>query len=215
MRKIILMGSAAAIASLFAVSARAAVPKVDVSQSTIRCETLFATMGVKPVLTLGPSAAPVVIKVKGTVAGCTVLTGNTATVLSGKLSGSLTAPAGTSCTALASPTAVTGTLTIKWAADKTTPLMQGASTITINQVSGGLFQGPGTMGANVVGQFSLGVSLVSGAFAGTDGGATSSIVGATSEDVGNLLGQCVTPDFMGTGKGIKLIHLGMGENILQ
>jgi hypothetical protein len=86
-------------------------------------------------------------------------------------------------------------------------LVNGASTVTINPNStvSGIFAAP--WGANY-GKFELGaptgVALgVTGAFAGTDGGATSNSIGITTQDLTLILNGCAI--------GVKSLNLGIGQ----
>lgn len=231
MRKIILMGSAAAIASMFAVSAHAAAPKKNVSTYTVQCETMIASAGIKPALgnTTGGSTVPTAVKIKGTLAGCTVTPDPSdptpATIaVTGKFGGALTATAaGQNCLSLILPLTVSGDLVVNWKLDKANSdpgvaLAQTQSIVHVSQLVGGIFQGPGSPN-NLVGQFTLAPSGVDGAFAGTDGGASSNIIGATSQSVVDLATQCASLDLTHVpplkGPGIKKISLAVGELTLQ
>src|SRR5581483_10959712 len=108
----------------------ASVPKVDVTNDSIVCNTVVATVGVKPAISnAGSSSTPTAITVKGTVSGCTVSGPNAATVVSGTFSGKL-AGTGNTCGGLLGTTPITGTLVFKWKGDPTTPLAQTSSTVT-------------------------------------------------------------------------------------
>jgi hypothetical protein len=142
-----------------------------------------------PPLATGGTATKAVTTVKGSVAGCTV---------TGLHSVS------NECVSLFHP--LTGTLTIKWKADKTTPILQTSSTLNITNVSFSTFSAPwGTS----YGQFSLGTSSVTGAFTGGDNGATSSNVSLTSQDIGEILAECGSPT------GLKTLNTGLSQLKLQ
>jgi hypothetical protein len=123
------------------------------------------------------------------------------TIISGSFSGKL---GGTSndCAGLVGSNPVTGTITIKW---KTVEkLVSSSSVVTPGQLAGNLFTAPW---GGAYGQFDLGGSgaAVTGSFAGTDGGASSTTTAVTGEDVTNILGQCATI------KGLKTIHIAIGQ----
>ena len=143
------------------------------------------------------------MRVKGSVAGCTVTGPHAVSIRSGKLSGKVTA-ASNECITLFQP--LTGTITMKWKADKTTPILQTSSTLSITNVSFTGFLAP--WGA-AYGQFSLGTSGVTGAFTGGDNGATSSNVSLTSQDIGEILAECGSP------AGLKTLNIGLAHVTLQ
>jgi hypothetical protein len=207
----ILVGGAVALAfAAFAPSSEAGAPKIDVSGSTIQCNTVFGTAQIKPGLVNGGTATATQITVKGTIDGCTVTSGNSAIIVKSSFSGKL---GGTSndCSGLLGANPVSGTITVKWKSDKTTPLLQTSSIITPGNLAGNLFT-PGAadpdFGAMALGKFKLGPtgSSVSGAFAGGSGQSTTSA--ATSQDVATILGAC------GTTKGVSALNLGFGTMAL-
>jgi hypothetical protein len=177
--------------------------KIDVSNDSITCNTMVGTASIQPPLLTGGTATKAVMAVTGSVAGCTVTGLHSVSILSGKLSGKVTATSN-ECVSLFHP--LTGTITINWTADKTTPILQTSSTMNITNVSFGTFSAPwGTS----YGQFSLGTSGVTGAFTGGDNGATSSNVALTSQDIGEILAECGSPT------GIKTLNTGLGQITLQ
>jgi len=177
--------------------------KIDVSNHSIACDTVIGTAWFKPSLVIGGTATSTGMRVKGSVAGCTVAGPSSPSILSGKLSGKI---AGTSneCITLAEP--LTGTLKIKWKADETTPILPTSSMLNVTNVSFTGFLAP--WGASY-GQFSLGTSGVTGAFTGGDNGATSSNVSLTSQDIGEILAEC------GSSTGLKQLNTGLGHITLK
>lgn len=143
------------------------------------------------------------MNVKGVLAGCAVTGPNPASILSGKVSGKLT---GTSNECLALSVPLSGTLTIRWKADKTTPILQKSSLVTIVNATFGGFDAP--WGATY-GQFSLGTSGVTGAFTGGDNGALSSNVSVTSQDIGEIIAECASP------AGLRKQYTGLGQFTLE
>jgi len=108
------------------------------------------------------------------------------------------------CITLYQPLA--GTLTMKWKASEATPIVPKSTTMEIRDVTFSGYQAPwGTP----YGQFSLGVSSVTGAFTGGDNGATSSNVALTSQDIFEILSQCSSP------AGLKTLNVGLGTITLQ
>lgn len=188
----------------------AAVPKVDVANDSITCNTVIATAKFKPPLVFGGGATATAIALKGTVQGCTVSGANPATVLSGKFSGTLVGATNDCSFVLSSSTPQVGTLTFTWKADKTTPLLQTKSTVSVTTVSGTTTTLGGAVGGATFFQLVLGTSGVSGAFTGGDGGASSSNVFISSEDLfGSATQQC------NSSNGMKIIHLGLGTITLS
>src|SRR5262245_3622009 len=142
--------------------------KIDVSNASITCNTVIGTVSVNPPLVISGTATSTVMRVKGSVADCTVTGPDLVSIRSGKLSGKVTAMSN-SCITLFEP--LVGTLTIKWKAAKTTPILPTSSTLAITNVS---FSGYTAPWGAAYGQFSLGTNGVTGAFTGGDDGAASS-----------------------------------------
>lgn len=172
--------------------------KIDVSNDSIICNTTVSSVSITPALALG-GTAPAVMRVKGVIAGCTVSGLHAVSILSGKLSGKVEAPSN-ECVTLSQP--LTGTITIRWKADKTTPIVPASSTFDVTDVTFGGFGAPWGVS---YGQFSLGMHGVTGAFTGGDGGAMSSNVSITGEDIGEILRQCGSP------RGLETLHVGLGQ----
>jgi hypothetical protein len=97
-------------------------------------------------------------------------------------------------------------ITIKWKADKATPILQTSSTISVTDVTFGGFNAPWGV---TYGQFSLGTSGVTGAFTGGDNGATSSNVSLTGQDIAEILAECGSPT------GLKKLNVGLAQLRLQ
>ncbi len=188
--------------------ASAAIPMNDVSNASITCNTLFGTVSLKPGYLFGGSQ-PSTVKIKGTLDGCTVTGGSPSTpqFVTGTFKGTL-AGAANDCFAFLSTNPLPGTITIRWKAHPSTPLMQKSSTLTISTLTGTLFAPGGLFGAAQYFQLSLGTTSVSGAFTGGDGGAASTNVAVTSEDFGPTSNSCETD-------GLKTLHLGLGRITLQ
>lgn len=108
------------------------------------------------------------------------------------------------CTSLLGPSALAGTITIKWKANIT----PNTTTVTLGAGSsvGGLFASPW---GGTYGQFTLGTPegaalSATGAFTGGDGGAASHSVLVTTQDISSILGSC-------GAKGLKTINIGVGQ----
>ena len=202
----------------------AAPPKVDVSNHTVTCDTFYGSIKSVPALTLAGSG-PGTITVKGVLDGChddTVgdydATSNPGGVslAPAKVKGTLNVTS-TSCTALAGLSAGTsGSLTTTWKTVAGTPkLLANSTTLNVNQTNGA-FSTVQTASNNFsasYGEFQIGTPAsyggtlapsATGNFAGTDGGASSTVDVVTSQSVGALLAACSTP------AGLKAINLGLG-----
>ena len=138
--------------------------QIDVSNDAITCNTVLGITSIAPVLVTGGTATSAVMSVKGSVAGCTVTGPNSVLIRSGKVSGKVVATSNECLTLFQS---LSGTLTTKWKADKTTPIVPTSSKMSITNVSFGVFAAPW---GGWYGQFSLGVGGVTGAFTGGDAG---------------------------------------------
>ena len=200
--------------------AGAVTPKIDVSTADVTCRTVFGTVKFAPVLVPFGTVAPEKIKIKGTIDGCTVTNApSPVTILASTFSGTLES-ANNNALNLLTLNAVTGTIVVKWKADKTTPIMQTTSVITPNATCGGQFAPGGAFGTTQYSSFHIGAQAscgtagaqpapsVSGAFAGNDAGATSTTDAITSQNTANITTQA-------NGPGVKGVNLGIGTFTLQ
>jgi hypothetical protein len=197
--------------ALLAGAAHAQAP-IDVSTHRVVCNSILKGVAqFAPALT-NTGALPGVTKIKGALGGCADLDDPTIQFLDGKssFSGSISG-APNNCAGLAGPSIAAGTITFKW---KTVQkLVSAVSTVTIASGStvGSAFGAPW---GGLYGNFGLGAAYggaalaVTGAFAGSDGGATSSATAITSQDVAMILTQCAAA-------GVKLVNLGAGQISLQ
>lgn len=152
------------------------------------------------------------IKVAGVVFTCTssAVTGTFTGTLSGKIK--TTNPTDTpaqeySCTGLVGvspvpPGTLAGTLKVKWAAPVGQKFGGGSKTaITVTSISGGV-DGGGHGTFTIPGH--PGTGSLSGSFAGTDGGASSTSTNATADTEASLAGLC------SSAAGLSSINLGSG-----
>jgi len=177
--------------------------RVDVSNDAVRCSTVYGVTSIDPPLAVGGTAGATVMRVKAYVGGCTVTGPHAVSALSGRISGKVIAPSN-ECVTLQQP--LTGSLTIKWKTDKTTPIVPSSSTMTITDVAFGFYASPWGVG---YGQFSLGFGEVTGAFTGGDGGAASSNVSITSQSLDEIGAKCLAP------AGLKKLAIGLGQLTLE
>jgi hypothetical protein len=213
LKQVALLVSAAGLAlAMFSTSSNASATKIDAQHYSVHCDTVVGTVGFAPPLSSNGPTAPNVIKLKATLGGCTVTPtsgGSPVTIISGGVTGVLH---GTSqnCSGLLGASAVTGSIATTWKTDPTTPLLVNKSTLTPGSITGGLFT-PGAPFTGSYGSFHIGGSgvSVSGAFEGSDNGASSIADATTGEDAGYLLNLC------SSAKGLKSIHLGIGDITLK
>jgi hypothetical protein len=187
-------------------SSGAAAPPVDVTNETVVCNTINkGVIKVKPPLVNGGTAVPA-LSVAGKLGGCsTSAAGVTIPDFKSSIKGTLT---GTSndCGGLLDGSGITGTITAKWSG--TPKIAPTTSTITVSggDVTNGVFS---ASWGGAYGQFQLGsppgsALAVSGAFTGGDGGASSTAIAVTQEDLAVILGQCA-------GSGVKALTIGLGQ----
>lgn len=208
-------GLLASVSILFAVSqASAACTKVDASMHTATCNSfVLASAKFTPSLTASGGGGNPAIKVKGTLYGCTDNTDSNLVIDKASVSGILTGTAGNSCLTLLGSSAVTGSLTIKWKVTSTSAdcFLNSTTTLTPNSISGATF-GPSGAVQGSYGAFQIpGSSLptVTGAFAGTDGGNSTTFFATTTEDIAALGAFC------GSTNGLKTVHFGLATLKLQ
>jgi hypothetical protein len=184
---------------------------IDVGSDHVTCNSIIKSV-VQFVPALSTTGAtPLITKIKGALGGCTDSDNSGVHFVDGKstFKGVITGSVN-NCAGLAGASPASGSIAIKW---KTVEkLVNGVSTVTINPnstVSGTFTASWGAL----YGKFELGaptgVALsVTGAFAGTDGGATSNSIGITTQDLTLILNGCVTPGIKSLNLGIGQIHLG-------
>jgi hypothetical protein len=202
-----------------ALPASAAVPTVDVTHDKVQCNTIVGKIKFTTALTLtGPSTGANTIKVSAVVDGCTDSSNANVHIKATHLGITLSTNNGTGCTGLfgssvISPSAIA---TIHWvAADPTveklvmTGNVPAATTDTISAVTGGTTPADNQIDTwgGTYGEFSVSApsqEAVTGAFLGSDSGASSFFTATTGQDVGALLSAC-------SGiKGLKSLNFGIG-----
>jgi hypothetical protein len=196
MKKLLIVAAAAAMpVGLIAMAGTAGAKPlpVDVSNAAITCTSVTGVAKFAPSLIIGGSK-PENVNVKLSLGGCTV-SGASVTVTAGKGAGVLHAPTN-NATALAGTTSVTGHVNIKWSSSP--KLTFKMSTVTVTALTGGT-------PADGYASFAImaGDASVSGDFAGTDNGATSTMYAETTQTVGQLGAEATPPS-----KGIKSVTLG-------
>jgi hypothetical protein len=178
-------------------------PPVDASLDTVQCNTVFLTITAKPAFMYGGTSAAVQLGVKGTVDGCAATGPNPVTVLPGaKVSGKLSLPSSDCNALIGTVPIIDGTVTIKWKTNER--LVERISVLTPTQFTSGFFSAPWG-GTYVQAQFGGAGSAVVGAFAGGEGGATSSATVLLSEDFSALNTGCAS------SAGVKVIHAALGQ----
>jgi hypothetical protein len=194
---------------MFGTSAHATVTKVDASKDTISCDTLEkGAVKFSPSLLIG-GATPSTAKLKGTISGCSVtpdVPADAVDIVSGTVSGTLSS-GNNNCLALLGPSGSTGTITITWKTAKGEALLNNKTVITVSagNVSGGTANPFGD--AATYGAFNISGTTQTGAFSGSDMGASSTTHALTVEGVGALTAPC-------TATGLKGVNLGSTETNL-
>jgi len=206
-----LTGATSALLLLAPLAHGAAAP-ANVASDAIRCGTVIATASISPPLTFGGSATSVRVRIKGKLAGCVDLTNPRVIIDSGTFQGTLVGTTN-DCFALTKGQPLTGSLTYRWKASAETPIEPTSSVQAVDSLSGVAFAPaplhPGLGGVNYL-ALTLGGGLVTGAFTGSDAGATSRTVLVTSESGTFFTSQCGT-----LGAGIRALHFGLGAITLQ
>jgi len=206
---------------LFPISAWAKPPaKIDVSNATIVCRTVFGTVKFKPPTMMGGTRSPEKITIMGKLDGCTISGApSPVTIRPSTFSGKLEGTSNDTNSVLNLNT-VTGTLKINWRSDPATPIMQTSSILTPNATCNVGFVPGGAFGATEYVFFHIGTRTdcdsfgaqpapsVTGAFGGGDGGATSTLDIAASQD-----GFAVSES--PNAGGVKGLNLGLGILALQ
>ena len=213
-RKTLLIAAAVAmplgiVAATGGIASAKGSPPVSVANDTITCTGIAVSAKFSPALTLdGGATSNEATTIKGTASGCTTAGPNPVTVTGVKVSGTINDPTSDhSCTGLSGSTPESGTLTLAYkTSPKSTPT---TSVVTVSGVSGGT-------GDNGHATFSIGFSGVTGAFTGTDSGASSTSDAQTTDTTAQIITSCngkkglksiaVQPD-TNTGAGAAL-HIG-------
>lgn len=175
--------------------------KVDVGPDSIQCNSvILGSIAFKPDYVSGGSATETTVKVKGSLAGCTVSGPNPATILSGTFKGTLAGTTNNAFLVFLFTEPLTGEIAVTWKADKSTPLLESKSTLTIATSTGSLRSESGVGNYQ---QLSFNTTAVTGAFTGGDGGISSSNLFVSSEDANAINAE-------NASGGIKLLHFGIG-----
>jgi len=196
MKKLLMIAAAVAmpagmIAATAGVAGAVAPPKVDVSANTITCTVVTGTAKFAPALTLG-GVKPGSTNVKLALSGCTTDAAGV-TISAGKGAGVLHS-ATNDALSLLGPAAVTGQVNIKWTS--TTKLASKMSTVTVTVVTGGVSGSYASLSVNA------GDASVTGDFAGSDAGATSTLYAESTQDIPTITAAAQSKH------GLKSITLG-------
>ena len=205
-RKTLLIAAAIAmplgiVAATGGIASAKAAPPTDVTHYTLTCTGINAKASFNPPLTLdGGTASNEATTIKGTASGCTASGSPTVTISKVSISGTINSADSThACTALGTgePIAESGTLKASYkTSPKSTPT---SSELSVSSVTG-------DTGANGHAQFSIAFSGGTGAFQGTNGGATTSTNAQTTDPFSTLATTC-------TGKkGLKSLAVEANGN---
>ena len=199
----------AAVTGLCAFAPTAHAQAIDNSNDTVHCETVTkGAIKFAPALS-NTGAVATVIKISGTLGGCSSASNPTLVFPEGKskFKGLLNA-ATNNCAALAGPSTTNGTLTFSWGV-AAPGVTQKVSTVTIP--SGGSVGSFAAIGGGSYGVFGLGAPQggaalsVTGGFTGGNGGATSGGYVVTQQSVASILSYC------GSLTGLKAINIGVSQ----
>jgi len=203
-RKMLVIAAAVAmpvsVIAATAGTASAGGPTVNASNYTVTCTGITAKASFSPALTnAGSASSPEVTKIKGSASSCTVtptVGGTPVTITGAKVSGTITNPTSThTCGGLATASTETGALTVKW---KSTPKLSASSSVASPTSVMGAVGGDGHA------TFGISFSGVTGDFAGTDAGASSTNDAETTTTVTSILTTCA--------KGLKSINITADTN---
>jgi hypothetical protein len=190
-RKMLVVAAAVAIplglvAATGGMASAKAAPPINATTNTVTCTGVAGSAKFNPPLKTSEAAGNETTSIKASLTGCT---SNAAglTVTSAKVSGSFSSShtAGTNgCASLAGSSTESGVLTVTW---KTSPkLSSGASSVTVNSVSGGI-------GSDGNATFTIPGSTPdsgSGSFSGTDHGASDTTTAQTTTSATSILSTC-------------------------
>jgi hypothetical protein len=196
MKKLLLAAAAVAmpvgiVVGSAGVSAAVAPPKTDVSLNTITCTSVTGLAKFAPALTMG-GTSPENTNVKLALSGCTTDAPGV-TITAGKGAGVLHS-ASNDAVALLGPVPVTGQVNIKWTSS--TKLVSKMSTVTVTMVTGGIDGSYASLSINA------GDASVSGDFAGTDNGASSTFHAESTDTIPTITAEAQS------SKGLKKMALG-------
>ncbi len=171
-------------------SAKGGPGKVDVANASISCTSVTGSANLAPVV--GPTvAAKVNSKISVSLSGCTVTgASGTITSIAGSGHGVLHAYPPSGVSSLPATVPVVGKITIKWTASS--HLSGPKSVLSATSVTAGQ-----AVDGNV--SVSLGGLSVSGDFAGTDGGASSSVSLETTQSLSDLSNEFSTTGIHSVG----------------
>lgn len=158
---------------------------MDVSTASVRCTTITGGVKFTPKVT-GQGGSPLAATITLKLADCTV-TGATFSDLTGKVSGTIDSGDNGILSLAAADAAVTGSLGVTWKASSSTPITASASTVNVTVINGGATDGTNA-DSHVKFTITSGTS-VTGAFQGSDSGASSRFLATSSDTIPSLLSK--------------------------
>lgn len=181
---------------------------IDITHSSVRCDTVSGVISVKPSLILGGGATPTVVKVKGTLTDCRVQPNPSmgAFTVTGKFSASLTGTTN-DCGAFFSSgdPGLTGPFSVTWKPDQATPITPTSTKATVVRTAGNFTftSGWGTEYQQV--NVSIDDVSVTGAFLPVLSITGASLFVIPVEDVNSISAACSST------KGLTKLHVGFGR----
>jgi hypothetical protein len=178
--------------------ASAKAPAVNVTNDTVTCTGIAAKASFNPPLTInGGASSNEATTIKGTASGCTTGGTNPVAVTGVKVSGTINSASTHTCGGLTSPTSETGNLT---SAFKTSPKSTPTKAVAaVQTVTGGV-------GGNSHATFTIAFSGVTGAFQGSDNGASTTSDAQTTATISDIAASC------GGKHGLKSISIEADTN---
>jgi hypothetical protein len=185
-------------------------PPIDASNDHITCTTLYGSNKMVPALDL-VGGQPMTSTISAKLDGCVDTDNASVKIAASSMKGTINF-ANNFITALAGIQPVTGNLTISWkTASGAAKLTNATTTINFTQLNGTSLPVGGNFTdtyatlqvGNNAAHGPTAAPTVTGAFAGTDGGATTTLDAFGSLSVGAISG----PTYIGNPKGLKLASL--------
>ncbi len=198
----------AAALVLVPIIAAAKTTPIDITHSSVTCDTVSGVMAIKPSLITSGGATSTVVKLKGSLADCTIQPNPLFVGLftvSGKFSGTFTGTTNDCGTFFSSgDTALTGPFSVTWKPDHTTPITPTSTKVTVINMGGFTFSsGWGTLYQQV--NVDMDPFSVTGAFLSVPAITATGMFVIPIEDVNSISAGCSSP------KGLKKLHIGFGR----
>jgi len=189
-------------------TARAKTAPIDVTHSSVTCNTVSGVMAIKPSLRASGGPTSTVVKLKGTLADCTVTPNpffEGPFTVSGTFNATLSGTTNHCGTFFTSgDPSLTGPLTVKWRPDQTTPILPTSTKVTVINAGGFTFSsGWGTEYQQL--NVDMDPFSSTGAFLPVPAITLTGMFLIAIEDVRSINAGCSSPT------GLKKLHFGFGR----